>query len=60
MLIRLIKYRRFGRTDVKPCCPISKLLLTLAGSERGKKSFSPEDIKIIQKLGYEIEYMPEI
>lgn len=57
MKIKLIRIHRFGRTDIKPACENSKLLLKLA---RNRSSFQISDIEIIAKLGYEIDYVTDV
>lgn len=58
--IKLIKLRRFGRIDIKPACEIANLFLELVNSSRERHSFTEKDVEIMHKLGFEVEYIPEI
>jgi hypothetical protein len=60
MKIKLIKTQKFGRADLKPGCEISKIFLELISSARKRNIFQEDEIELIKKLGYEVEYIAEL
>jgi hypothetical protein len=57
MKIQVQRTKRWNRYDFLPHCDTSRGLLELVSSARARKAFMPRDLKIIARIGFEIEYV---